>query len=96
MTLKTLEGLFIQYNSEFKASPEEIAAWGTLIVDEDGLDPSTVVVDTSVGLFGADLSVFYDDCVALGELYRCRTLLDDYSGWGVGINWAPTAEVSED
>jgi hypothetical protein len=55
-----------------------------------------VVVDTSVGLFGADLSVFYDDCVALGELYRCRTLLDDYSGWGVGINWAPTAEVSED
>ena len=96
MTLKTLEELFTQYNSVFKASADEIAAWGTLIIDEEGLHDDTVLVDTSVGLFGADLSVFYDDCVALGELYKCRTILDDYSGWGVGINWAPTAEVSED
>jgi len=30
MTLNNLEGLFTKYNSIFKASADEISAWGTL------------------------------------------------------------------
>ena len=95
MTPNDLESLFTKYNSEFKASADEISAWGTLKTSPQFYDPSTVPVSTSAGLFGADLTDFNKDCAALED--KCnKDDYKDYTGWGLGVNWAPSDVVTVD
>ena len=55
------------------------------------LDPATgnTMVNTSVGLFGADLTDFLDNCALATE--ECDVAeYDNFSGWAIGVQW--TAE----
>jgi hypothetical protein len=104
MAIADLAELFTTYNADITATATEIAAWGTLLpvqieaavrvlrsgrlsVAEDN------AVVTSVGLFGADLTEFNADCVALEDLCDVADYAD-YNGWGVGVNWASPAVVT--
>ncbi len=83
----TLAELFTEYNAEFTATADEIAAWNLLDPCQiAGQDNPTA---TRIGLFGADLTEFNADCVALEDLCDVADYAD-YNGWGVGINWEPS------
>jgi opacity protein-like surface antigen len=54
-----------------------------------------VSVKTSAGLFGVDLNDFNKDCSALED--KCdKDDYKDYTGWGLGVNWAPSDVVTVD
>lgn len=59
----------------------DLDAWTTL-------DPATgdTIVTTTVGLFGADLTDFLDNC-ALATLACAVSDYDTFSGWAIGIEW---------
>jgi hypothetical protein len=80
----TLAELFTEYNAVFTATTDEIAAWNA--IDPVQVDDEDNAVVTSVGLFGADLTDFNADCVALEDLCDVADYAN-YNGWGVGINW---------
>ena len=102
----TLAELFVEFNAGITATADEIAAWNTLdpvqIEEEvaklmsDRLSAAADnTVATRVGLFGADLTDFNADCVALED--DCDVAdYADYNGWGVGICWEPSTEDNED
>ena len=100
----TLAELFTEYNAAITATATEIAAWGTLDPVQIGAAGGALrsgrlsvaednAVVTSVGLFGADLTDFNADCVALEDDCDIADYAD-YNGWGVGVNWASPAVVS--
>ncbi len=102
----TLAELFTEYNAAITATETEIAAWNTLSpvqfedADEGALRSGRLAtvdnaVVTSVGLFGADLTEFNADCVALEDLCDIADYAD-YNGWGVGVNWESDADVTDD
>jgi hypothetical protein len=74
--------LVAAYN-KFTATADEITAWKTVTAITND---KTV---TKVGLFGADLTDFEEDCVALED--KCDVAdYEDYTGWAIGVNWAPS------
>jgi hypothetical protein len=101
----TLAALFTEYNAKFTASPEEIASWNAinplqveveeeaakLMSDRLSATEDNAVV-TRIGLFGANLTEFNADCVALGDLCDVADYAA-YNGWGVGVNFASEEEV---
>jgi hypothetical protein len=77
---------------EVTATAEEIATWGTL-TQVDRTNPNTVT--TSVGLFGTDLTAFQDACAGISDTTVCDTAhYGLYTGWGVGVNWAASADAT--
>lgn len=47
-----------------------------------------------MGLFGADLTDFNDDCVTLDT--KCKPAdYEVYSGWALGVQFAPSAAMVE-
>jgi hypothetical protein len=100
MAIATLEDLFTTYNADITATDTEIAAWKTLEpvqrTYKEALSSGRLSaavdnkVTTSVGLFGADLTKFNEDCVALDTLCKVADY-EAYNGWGVGVNWTSTA-----
>ena len=83
MTTPTDAATLVAYYNTYTATADEIAAWKTVTVF--GTADKAV---TSVGLFGADLTDFTDDCVALED--KCDVAdFEDWSGWAIGVNWAP-------
>ena len=44
-------------------------------------------IQTKVGLFGADLLDFYNDCAVAGVDVCDPTDYHDYTGWAIGIEW---------
>jgi hypothetical protein len=93
MSFTNLQALFTHYNAEFKATADEIQTWKTLNKDQIYSEPDSVEVVTSVGLFGADLNSFHDDCVSLEDLCNLSDYAD-YTGWGVGVNFASDSPVT--
>ena len=102
----TLAELFTEYNAKFTATATEIAAWGTLDpvqIEEEEVklmtdrlsDAEDNAVVTKVGLFGADLTDFNAECVALEDLCDVADYAD-YNGWGVGVNWESAEDVADD
>jgi hypothetical protein len=100
----TLIELFVEFNAGITATADEIAAWNVL--DPVQIESSKLMsgrlstaedntVATRVGLFGADLTEFNADCVALEDLCDVADYAD-YNGWGVGINWEPSTADNED
>ena len=102
--MSTLADLFTEYNAEITATSDEIAAWNAL--DPVQIESSKLMsgrlsqaedntVVTSVGLFGADLTDFNADCVALEDLCDVADYAA-YNGWGVGVNWESAEDVADD
>jgi hypothetical protein len=57
-------------------------------------NPNTVT--TSVGLFGTDLAAFQDACAAVADTAVCDPAdYAAYTGWGVGVNWETSADVTD-
>jgi hypothetical protein len=103
MAIEVLADLFTTYNADITATATEIAAWKTLDpvqieeAKKDSIDRLLAAADnavvTSAGLFGADLTDFNADCVALEKLCDIADYAD-YNGWGVGVNWESDADVT--
>jgi hypothetical protein len=75
--------LLAAYN-DFTATTEEIAAWNTVNPSSDD-----DTVETKAGLFGADLTDFNADCVAMAD--NCTPAdYASYTGWAIGVNFAPS------
>ena len=100
----TLAELFTEFNAGITATADEIAAWNVL--DPVQIESSILLsgrlsqaadntVVTSVGLFGADLTDFNADCVALEDLCDVADYAN-YNGWGVGINFESEDDVTDD
>ena len=47
----------------------------------------------SVGLFGADLYAFFQDCAALGDDCSFATYETDFSGWAIGASFVFGSET---
>ena len=75
-------------HNNYIPSNTDVSAWKT-VTPYVGTDPIT----TKVGLFGADLTTFNSDCLALGPA-GCRPIdYADYNGWALGVQWSGTAVV---
>ena len=104
MAIETLEDLFTTYNADITATKDEIDAWN--ILDPVQIESTKLMsgrlseaednaVATKVGLFGADLTKFNEDCVALDTLCKVADY-EDYNGWGVGVWWGSADVVTAD
>ena len=88
MSIADEAALLLKYN-DFTASATEITAW-TKATPFKG---DTTV--TSVGLFGADLTKFNEDCVDMED--KCDVAdYEDWSGWAIGVNFAPATARTAD
>lgn len=82
-TYTSLTGLLAAYDT-YTATATEIAAWNTV-----NAYAATDKVVTSAGLFGADLTAFNADCTASGSSVCTPSDYKDFTGWAIGVNWAP-------
>ncbi len=103
--MTTLASIFEDELLDVTAPTAEIDAWGTLTqVDRTPAtrlmggrlqnNPNTVT--TSVGLFGTDLTAFLDACTAAADTTICDPAdYAAYTGWGVGVCWSTSADVTD-
>jgi hypothetical protein len=86
------------------APAAEIDAWGELTQVErtaarlmgGRLQTNANTVTTKVGLFGTDLSAFQEACAAAADTTVCDPAdYDAYTGWGVGVCWETSADVTD-
>ena len=77
----TIAGLLANYNA-YAPTGAEITAWNTVTKNAAAGDK----VVTKVGLFGADLEKFNEDCVTYESFCKVKDY-EDFSGWAVGIAW---------
>ena len=62
-------------------TPTDLEAWTELKPATDD-----AIVTTTVGLFGAELTDFLDNCATATE--ECDvTKYENFSGWAIGIEW---------
>jgi hypothetical protein len=100
----TLADIFDAEILDVTAATAEIDAWNTLIqVDRTPaarlmggrLQTNPNTVTASVGLFGTDLTAFLDACTAADDTAVCDVAdYAAYTGWGVGVNWAASADAT--
>jgi hypothetical protein len=103
MSLSEILGTF---NADVMPTTEEITAWNALepvvIVEAPGRlmagrlrDDAEDTVTTKVGLFGADLTTFNEECLAADDTDICDPAdYVDYNGWGIGVHWSDSAELT--
>jgi hypothetical protein len=83
--------LLAKYNALITAPATEITAWGA--VTKAGVVASELT-DIKVGLFGYKLDDFKADCVTLAA--ACKPAdYEAYTGWAVGVNFAPSAAKTD-
>ena len=93
--------LIAKYNALWDPTADQVADWGTVTKGGD----ATVTADKAVikvGLFGANLDDFNEDCAALEDKCDVADLkinypsdYEDYSGWALGVSFAPSAAMTE-
>ena len=77
----TLIQVFEETIGDYVPMSTDLEAW-TDLTAADGDD----LVTTTVGLFGADLTDFLDNCALATEACTVADY-DTFSGWAVGIQW---------
>ncbi len=102
--MTTLADIYEAELLDVTATAEEIDAWNTLTqVDRTPaarlmsgrLQTNPNTVTASVGLFGTDLTAFLDACTAADDTAVCDVAdYATYTGWGVGVNWAASADAT--
>jgi hypothetical protein len=85
--------LIAKYNGIWEPTAEQVTDWVTVTRGGD----TTITNDKAVikvGLFGAELDDFNEDCAALED--KCKEAdYEDYSGWALGVSFAPSAAMTE-
>lgn len=101
--MTTLAEIFEAEILDVTAATAEIDAWNTLTQVErtdnrlmgGRLQVNSNTVTTSVGLFGTDLTAFNEACTAAEDTAICDPAdYAVYTGWGVGVNWAASADAT--
>jgi hypothetical protein len=88
MSIADEAALLLKYN-DFTATATEITAWSKATPFKG----DTTV--TNVGLFGADLTKFNEDCVDMED--KCDVAdYEDWSGWAIGVNFTPATARTAD
>jgi hypothetical protein len=105
----SLAEIMATFNADVMPTTEEITAWNALnpvVIAAGGggvrlmagrllVADADDTVTTKVGLFGADLTTFNEDCVAAEDTDICDPAdYVDFNGWGIGVHWSDSEDTT--